>query len=62
VELSDDDSDSAVRVGVGDATSKMTIEKTVTLEAQQKLVLKAPQIEISGDSEVKVRGGTIRLN
>ena len=62
VELSDDSSDSAVRVGVGDASSKMTIEKTVTLEAQQKLVLKAPQVEISGDSEVTVRGGTIRLN
>lgn len=34
----------------------------ITIEAQAKLVLKAPQIEIDGSGEVKVSGGMIRLN
>lgn len=65
-------------IGIGDGSSRLSLKKDEsTLEAQQKLVveaqqieitatqklvLSAPQIEISGDAEVKVSGGMVRIN
>jgi uncharacterized protein involved in type VI secretion and phage assembly len=55
-------SDGAVEVAAGDA--KVTLEQSgdLTIEASGKLTLKGNQIEISGQSEVKVTGQTIKLN
>lgn len=55
-------SDAKAEVVVGDA--KLTLDQSgdVTLEASQKLTLKADTIELSATSEVKVAGQTIKLN
>lgn len=55
-------SDGKVEVLAGDA--KITLEQSgdATIEASGTLKLKANQIEISADSEVKVTGQTIKLN
>jgi phage protein D/phage baseplate assembly protein gpV len=67
-----------VLVAVGDGTSKLSVERDETvlegeqrlavtareieIRAAQSLVLRAPRVEIAGDAEVKVTGGTVRIN
>jgi phage baseplate assembly protein gpV len=47
---------------VGDSTIELKKDGNMTIEAGQKLTLKATQIEIKGDATVKVAGQTIDLN
>lgn len=47
---------------VGDAKIELKKDGNMTIEASQKLTLKASEIEIKGDTTVKVAGQTIDLN
>jgi len=73
-----DESDGSMTLAMGDAASALVLTKStstlageqalklegqdVEVRADRKLTLRAPQIEIAGDTEVKVTGGTVRLN
>ncbi len=61
--------DAGCRLVLKQDQSTLTAAQTLTvagqeieIKADRKLTLKAPQIEIAGDAEVKVSGGIIRLN
>lgn len=74
----DDDAPGEILAAVGDGSTKLSLKKDqsaldaeesltisgreIEVTAAQKLVLSAPQIEISGSAEVKVAGGTVRIN
>jgi uncharacterized protein involved in type VI secretion and phage assembly len=55
-------SDGAVEVAAGDAKLTLSQSGDVSVEASGKLTLKGKEIEISGQSEVKIAGQTIKLN
>ncbi len=57
------DGDEVIEIVHSGGNSSIRIEAdSVAIEAGQKISLTAPTIEIDGSSEVKVTGGTIRLN
>jgi phage protein D/phage baseplate assembly protein gpV len=67
-----------ILLAIGDGNSRVSIKsdestveaeqkllvtgQRIEIEAAQSLVLSAPQIEISGSAEVKIAGGTVRIN
>lgn len=55
-------SDGAVEVVAGDAKLTLSQSGDVAVEASGKLTLKGNEVEISGQSEVKIAGQTIKLN
>jgi phage protein D/phage baseplate assembly protein gpV len=78
IELSDDESEGAVHVTLGDSSSALTLKRSesqvtgeqklavegqdVVISARGSLSLKAPKIDIEAAGEVKVSGAIIRLN
>jgi uncharacterized protein involved in type VI secretion and phage assembly len=54
--------DATAEIKAGDAVVRIEQSGDVTVEASGKLTLKGETVEISGSSEVKVTGQTIKLN
>lgn len=51
-----------VKIDTGGASILMTAGGEVTLDAQQKLTLKATEIEMKADATVKINGAIVELN
>ena len=49
-------------IETGGSTIRMSGNGDMSIEATQKLELKAPQVEIKGDIGVKINGTTVELN
>ncbi|WP_134681107.1 hypothetical protein [Paracoccus ravus] len=51
-----------IKIDTGGASFLMTAGGELTVEASQKLTLKASQIEIKADATVKISGATVEMN